>query len=94
MRTLRLRPWVKVALAIIVVTGMVALACARISAWREEAREAERLEVEEYKACIMDQHKSHGWIVRSDCSYKWRTLDEKAGFTYEQRGYDIYLSTK
>ncbi len=52
----------------------------------------EKAELDAYKACIMEQDAKYGWIVRSDCSPKWRTLDAKAGFTYTQRGYDIYLN--
>lgn len=90
MSTLKLRPWVKVTLAVII----TACVCATLFAWREKVRDEARREVEEYKMCILDQHYTHGWIVRSDCSLNWKYLDTQAGFEYYQVGYDLYLSTK
>ena len=51
-----------------------------------------KAELDAYVACVLEQDAKYGWIVRSDCSPNWRALDAKAGFTYTQRGYDIYLN--
>lgn len=72
-------------LALMLIAVMIKSASDRIDA-------EEKAELDAYKACIMEQDAKYGWIVRSDCSSNWRTLDAKAGFTYTQRGYDIYLN--
>lgn len=51
-----------------------------------------KAELDAYVACVLDQDARQGWIVRNECSANWRVLDAKAGFTYTQRGYDIYLN--
>ncbi len=48
-------------------------------------------EAEAYKQCIIQQSETQGYIIRSECSLKWKQLDQTANLKYKQIKLDLYL---
>lgn len=88
MTTQRLRREWCFVLGIILGVAMAVLGMRAVSNTRYHS------DVEEYKACILEQHETRGYIVRSECSSMWRELDLLADLKYVQVGRDIYLSVE
>lgn len=91
MKRLKLKSWViptieVIALAIIVLVG--------VSSLKTKAEEEHQNTLNEYYSCIMEQHNTQGWIVRSACSYAYAQYDRELGLEYTQVGYDVYLANK
>lgn len=49
----------------------------------------------EYKTCILKQHKENGYILRYACGgFSYEQYDKELNFKYKQVGYDLYLINK
>lgn len=87
----RLKKWVKVVISGIVGIVLLSILISAISNLQEQARQKEQQRVQEYKTCIMEQSKTQGWIIRSQCSMDYKELDKKANIEYKQVGYDLFI---
>lgn len=83
----RLKKWVKVVIGGIV--GIVLLN--NLVSTINNLQEQELNEIKEYQQCIYNQHKEQSYIIRSNCSSNWKTLDKKANIEYKQVKMDLYL---
>ena len=85
---------IKKGLVISFIIVFIILLCNTINTIKEYQKtqtEKQQTEVNNYKQCIYNQHKQKGYIIRSECSLNWRTLDQKANIKYKQIKMDLYL---
>ena len=90
-KKIKLKKWVKVVIGGIVGIVLLSILISAINNLQEQARQEEQQRVQEYKTCIMEQSKTQGWIIRSECSKDYKELDKKANIEYEQVGYDLFV---
>lgn len=74
-----------------VLTTELVLLHNHVKARQNQQLEQVQQEAETYKQCVINQSEVRGFIIRSECSPKWKQLDQIAELEYTQRGYDIYL---